>query len=198
MKRLFQLLSAQMIFAVFALASNASFAFDPFGGALSGTPGSTVGWGFTISDPVEYVVLDLTDFCPAGLSNPADFYCTNGPNGIYTDFAFNAPIAGPAPYSTSVTENFDAVLQTGYGSFAISNTAGVGTVISDQIYVMYDLYSGDPAAGGALMSQDNLAMLDASVTVVSDSPEPGTLLPAGLAIASLLLWRNRRSWTSAA
>src|ERR1700689_5501810 len=91
MKRLFQLLSVEMIFVAIAFASNASFAFDPFGGALSGPPGSTVGWGFTISDTVEYVVLDLTDFCPAGLTS-SDLYCANGPNGTYTDFAFNAPI----------------------------------------------------------------------------------------------------------
>lgn len=192
MKRLVQLLSVQMILTALALATTASFGFDSFGGALSGTAGSTVGWGFTISDASQYVVVDLSDFCPAGLT-ASDLYCANGPNGTYSDFAFNAPIVGPSPYSSSATENFDPVQMTGYGSFTISAAAAVGTVISDEIYVMYDLYSGDPAMGGTDVSQDNLAMLDASVTVISGSvPEAGTMLPLGLGIAGLLLWRIRR------
>jgi hypothetical protein len=197
--KLFHLLSAGMILSSAALAGTASFEFDPFGGNLSGTPGSTVGWGFTISDSVDYVLLDNTGFCGPGISNSADIPCSNGPDGTYTDFtSSNFVVVGPSPETTPLTENFSASLMTGYGSFTINNTTPVGTVITDDLYVVYDLYSGDPASGGTLESSGNLASLSASITVESDSPEPGTMLPAGLAIASLLLWRIRRSGTSTA
>jgi hypothetical protein len=162
-------------------ASNTSVTFDPVGGAISGTPGSTIGWGFTISDSVEYVLLQQSDFCPAGITE-GGLPCASNPAGTYTDFTGNAPVIGPAP---------DSLL--GFGSFQISPAAAPGTVIDGEIAVVYDLFTGDPNTDPTArqIGGDNFIALAASVTVDEESsPEPGTLLPVGLAVAGLLLWTN--------
>jgi hypothetical protein len=186
------LLTAGMIFAAVAAASNTSVTFDPVGGAISGTPGSTIGWGFTISDSVEYVLLQQSDFCPAGITE-VGLPCANNPAGTYTDFTGNAPVIGPAPDSPSVTQGFNLAALLGFGSFQISPAAAPGTVIDGEIAVVYDLFTGDPNTDPTAMQigGDNFVTLAASVTVDEESsPEPGTMLPVGIAIACLLLWAN--------
>jgi hypothetical protein len=187
MKRLLELLAAGIIFSAIAPAT-AVFAFDPIGGSLSGTPGSTVGWGFTISDTTEFILILQTDFCPPA-SGEGALTCPDTAVGGYNDFAGTVgPVIGPSPDSPSVTQAFVLATQEGYGGFHISPTAGVGTVLPGEIAILYRLYTGDPNTdpNATQIGSDDFTSLLASVTVTSGVgvPEPGTMVPLGIA----LLW----------
>jgi PEP-CTERM motif len=197
MKRLLQLLAAGTMFAAVAPAT-AVFLFDSAGGALSGNPGTTVGWGFIIADATEFALVSETGFCPTG-STESDLPCANA-LGTYTDFTRNDPVVGPSPDSPSVTQPFNLGAQLGYGSFQISAGAAVGTVLNGEIAIVYDLFTGDPNTDptATQIGGDNFISLPASVTVTgaANVPEPGTTLLSGLAISGVLLWSLRRRETT--
>ena len=193
MKFLLPLLAAGIILARLSSATPV-FGFDSNGGALTGIPGGTVGWGFTISDSSEYVVVSETGFCAAG-ATVSDLPCTN-PSGTYTDFSFNIPVVGPSPDSPSVTQGFDLASQLGYGSFTIGSGVTSGTVLIGEIAVVYDLFTGDPSSdpNATQIGGDNFTSLPASISV-SDAatvPEPGTLMATALTLCGIGLWRARR------
>lgn len=163
--------------ALFCAMSQAApiLTLDPPGGAISGAPGATVGWGFTLTNTTDYLVVSSASFTPAT------------PLGTFTDFsAFNFFVVGPAPESTSVSQVFDAPSQTGIGSFAIGAGALVGAVASGQIVLSYDLYSVSPNnplfnPDTDTLSNGNTLAVNASVTVVPE-PEGLLLLAAGLIV----------------
>ncbi len=147
----------------------------PAGGAISGAPGATVGWGFTLTNTTDYLVISSASFTPTT------------PLGTFADFsAFNFFVVGSAPDSTSISQAFDAPSQTGIGSFAIDAGALVGAVASGQIVLSYDLYLVSPNnplfnPDTDTLSNGNTLAVNASVTVV---PEPASLLllTAGLIV----------------
>lgn len=137
-----------------------SLQLDPVGGAISGAPGTTVGWGFTISNSSAFIVVTSATFT----GSP--------PPGTFTDFiaAFNFIVVGPSPETSPVSQSFNAVSQTGVGSFAISAGASPGTT-SGQIELTYDLFSHSPNDSSFdpntdTLSTDNILSADASITVV--------------------------------
>jgi hypothetical protein len=194
MKRVFYLLTISVI-SVAAGRASPIFSLGPLDGALSGSAGSVVGWGFTITDTTDFLVVSETDFCVSA-TQASDLPCASQVQslGTYTDFsASDFVVVGPAPYSTTVTQDFDPGGPAGFGSFAINGNAVAGTVLSGGIAVIYDLFDGDPANGGAQIGGDNFIALPASVTVVPSvqTPEPGTMAPLGLAAVGLMLLRRR-------
>src|ERR1035438_2228910 len=91
-KRSVLMLMAAAALAVGAYADDLSLTLIPVGGTVAGPPGSTVGWGFTLTDiGPDYVVL-------------ADSYFTGTPiYGSYTDYiASQFYVAGPAPESATI------------------------------------------------------------------------------------------------
>jgi len=190
MKRALQLLAATSIVAGSGQAAPI-FALNPGSGGLSGTQGSTVGWGFTITNTTTFLEVVQTDFCLPG-SDATDLPCAGAfPSlGSYTDFTAlsNFVVVGPSPYTTTLTQNFDLNLQTGFGSFTILHNASLGTSLGE-IDVIYDLFDGDPANGGMQLGGDNFVALPASITVAAAAtvPEPGTGLPVCFAAAGLIL-----------
>ena len=163
---------------------------SPVGGALVGPAGSTVGWGFTLTNPgADFLLVTGSDFCVGVVSSP----CSN-PLGTYTDFIGTQFFAlGPSPESSTLTQNFDNTLQLGLGSFLI-NPGATGSV-TGFIALTYDLYSVDPNSPSFdpdldAVSFGNLLTTGASVTVgtVAPVPEPasGLLLAVGLAAALVL------------
>ncbi len=74
-----------------------TLALDPLSGAISGAAGTTVGWGFTLTNlGIDFAVVTSSDFCVGVITSP----CSNS-LGKYTDFA--APqfiVVGPSPEST--------------------------------------------------------------------------------------------------
>jgi hypothetical protein len=178
--------------AIRAQADDITLTLDPADGAVSGPAGSSVGWGFTLTDTSsDFLVVTGSDFCVGMVSSP----CSNS-FGAYTDFIGQQfVVVGSAPESSSVSQSFDDTGMTGVGAFAINSTS-IGT-LDGFIAVTYDLYSVDPNAAdfdptADTVSTGNYLYAPASVTVGSNStsnvPEPATatLLAAGLAALLLL------------
>src|SRR5262245_2009420 len=84
----------------------------PASGDIGGAAGAVVGWGFTLTNTTDFVVVTSSDFVPSSTL------------GTYTDFIGpNFIIVGPAPESPVVSQAFNPVALTGIGSFAISAAA---------------------------------------------------------------------------
>ena len=163
---------------------------DPPGGALSGLAGSTVGWGFNLSNDENFLVVTSAAFEPAsGL-------------GTFTDF-ISAPanffVVGPALGGSTVwAQFFDAAMQTGMGSFAIDAGAAAGSVASGQIVLTYDLFSRSPLdpvfnPDTDTLSNGNVLTANASVTVAVPEPETWAILLAGIGLLGLSVRRQSKS-----
>jgi hypothetical protein len=185
MNQLRKLLFFTLLAAVFCATATAAPIFEliPADGAVAGLPGDVVGWGFTLTNDTDYVVVTSSDFVPGS------------PLGTYTDFIGpNFIVVGPPPESTVVSQVFDPVALTGVGSFAISPSAMFGDTAVGEIQLTYDLFSrspNDPNFNPATdtISVGNLLSQPASVAVV---PEPASWLLVGIAGAALAVLRKRR------
>lgn len=178
-------------------AHGASITLIPPGGALTGTPGSTVGWGFSLTNTTDFLQITSSEFCLD--SSGVTTACQLPTIGTYTDFIGpNGPVAGPPPESPTVTQAFDLGTQQGAGSFTISAAAPVGAQNTGQIVFFYNLYSVSPNDPNFNPVTDTLATdqtltAAASVTVVGATgvPEPATFGFAGIAIAALVTLRRK-------
>ena len=182
------ILKCSLMLAVAATAGlqAATLTLQPAGGALIGYPSQTVGWGFTVENSTDYLLVTAAD------------YVTATPIGTFTDFAsgFNFIVVGPAPENPVVAQSFDLLLQTGIGAYLIGTGTPVGALSTGVVRLTYDLYSvspNDPAFDPAvdLVSSGNFLDANASVQVVG-TPEPSTcvLLGCGL-LAVAAVWRRR-------
>jgi hypothetical protein len=140
------------------------------GGAIGGAPGETVGWGYTLVNDTNYLVVTRADFIPEKSGSFSDFIA-----------ALDLRVVGPPPESSSVQEPFDAATSSGIGSFAISPAAMPGTSAIGQIVLTYDLYTVSPNDPGFdplvhTVSLGNLLGADASVFVsaLDDADADGT------------------------
>ena len=170
---------------IFCLGASGAPVLDliPANGTIGGAPGDVVGWGFTLTNTTDFLVVTSADF----VSSPA--------LGTFTDFIGpNFIVVGPTPESPMVSQLFDALSMTGIGSFAISPSAGPGSTANGQIQLTYDLFSrspNDPNFNPATdtLSVGNLLSRNASAEVV---PEPASwfiIVAAGVALA---VWRGHR------
>jgi len=177
-----------LMVGLFALCAQATptLTLIPSNGGVSGLPGDTVGWGFTVTNDSTTEWLSLSG---------SVFNQTGGLpfQGTYVDYISNpmAPfvVVGPSPESSSVMETFGSVLLTGTGEFDIASTANSGPIIGN-IVVSYDVFSQDPNdpsfdPGSYLFS--GMLTADASVNV----PEPASAMML-LAGTPLLLGSLRR------
>ncbi|HME00132.1 MAG TPA: hypothetical protein VKM93_22725 [Terriglobia bacterium] len=158
----------------FALSNN---------GAISGNPGSTPGWGFTLTNTLNYVVIDASEFGITQNSGDGSYMDIIGPNFI---------VVGTGVYAgTPITQAFDASVPSGVGSFAILPSATIGDVVLGNITLTYDVYSVSPNDPSFDPFADSLAKgLQISAGAQVDvTPEPGTLLlvltATGLGLALL-------------
>jgi len=152
-------------------------------GVISGDPGTTTGWGFTLTNTMNYVVIDASEFD----------ITQNAGDGSYTDIIGpNFLIVGTGVYAaTPITQAFNGSVPTGVGSFAILPSAMSGDVVLGTITLTYDVYSVSPNDPSFNPFVDTLATglqisAGAQVDVV---PEPGSLLlwltAAGLGLVLL-------------
>jgi hypothetical protein len=182
-----------------AAAGPVSIALTPADGAVSGLPGSTVGWGFSLTnnstDPngnPTFLLVANSYFCEAGQDPQAPLFTTCTPLlGTYNDFiAGNATLV--APGDTTAPQPFDAGSSQGLGEYVIDGAALPGQADSGSLIVVYDLYDADPFGPNGpneIGGDTELPPINASVTVIggtSVAPEPGTLLLLGLGLAAML------------
>jgi hypothetical protein len=156
------------------------------GGAISGIPGSTPGWGFTLTNDLNYVVITDSEFD----------ITQNAGDGSYTDIVASNYflVVGTGSYaSTPIVQVFDAIVPSGVGSFAISPSATIGDLVLGSITLTYDVYSVSPNDPSFDPFTDTLAnglQISAGAKVdVTATPEPGSLLllltATGLGLALL-------------
>jgi PEP-CTERM motif len=169
------------------LRANPILMLNPADGAVSASPGQTVGWGFTLINDSGYLLVTSAD------------YITSTPIGIFTDFisAFNFIVVGPAPEDPLVTQSFDNVAFTGIGSYQIDPGTPLGALSTGIIRLTYDLYSVSPndAAfdpGSDLLASGNVLDASASVQAAGSVPEPSTWLLIGCGLGGVALLRHRR------
>ena len=181
-----------MLAAVFCAGLQAGqVTLDPFDGALSGGPGQTVGWGFTLQNSTDYLLVTAAD------------YITTTPVGTFTDFisGFNFVVVGPSPENVLVSHAFDGAAFTGVGSYRIDGAAPVGALSTGFIQIGYDLYTVSPNDPGFDPGVDFLSSgtLTAPATIqvtgqAAGVPEPSSwvLLALGAAVLPLVRKRERR------
>ena len=140
---------------------------DPTDGAISGAPGTTVGWGYTITNTsaTDSVIISETEFCTGGLTANVCNADLDPSVGLYTD---NLSI-GPNFYLMH-GDSFTAAAN-GFGSVAIDLGATPGTY-GGSLLVYYDV--PEESEFGDLVASD--ASLQVTGQGASSVPEPASLL----------------------
>lgn len=155
------------------------------GGSLFGTPGSTVGWGFGLTNDVNWIEVVQAQFClDSVVSNPCFIASTQ-----FTDIISNFPndvIVGP---SGSASQPYNPGANMGLGSFAVAPGAAIGSSVVGHILLTYNTFDADPNAGGNQIGFNDAISTPASVTAV---PEPVGFLLAGFALAGFGTLRFQR------
>ena len=165
----------------------------PDNGAIDGSPGEVVGYGFTFTNnSADYAVLDdsYLNFRAPFASPYTDFIASN--------FIEIAPGRSFSQVFTFVLSNTPgSTTQTGTGAFAIYSNASVGAKASGMLTVAYDLYNGDPTIGFTQAIYGNSISAPVSVSVASAaspsaSPEPASwsLVAGALLLFTGLLRRS--------
>jgi hypothetical protein len=173
-------LAVLMVLTCAPMAQAAPFTLLP-GADISGEPGSTIGWGYELTnESTDWLVF-------TGINADAFLYAT--PDSSLFDFPILAPGA-----SASVA--YDPGLLQGLLQLTWDALAPVGTTNSGLFLLSAEFWDGDPFAGGAVIgtAPDFTAAYSATVTGAAPVPEPATLLlmATGLGASGLLERRRRR------
>jgi hypothetical protein len=150
---------------------------------VAGTPGSTVGWNYSITNN------SATDWLVLTTLNAGTF-----DHGTPTTL-FDFPIVAP---DTRVSQTFDPSLLTGLYELTWDSTAPVGFVNRGVFDVSGEWWTDDPLAGGIFLSDaaDKTAAYSAAVTGVPGVPalpEPATGLVLPLVVAFMLLHKTKQN-----
>jgi len=169
-----------------AFAGSFSFTLIPISGDISGPAGSTIGWGYTLTNDTALWIQ------PMGVS--AGAFLNGTPNLI-----FDFPAVGPNSFVTLdfslVPTGSCASPPCGFYELTWDNGAPLGFQNNGTFTIMSDYYSCDPSQPGCndLGSAPD-ASADYSATVSgSPIPEPSTVsvLISGL-VGLSVLFNNRR------
>jgi len=147
----------------------ATLTIDPVSGIATGSPGDTVGWGFSTYNTDLFQSISFSQSVLINETNPL--------LGFYTDLI--GPQGGPNNFSLDAnstwSQGFDFGNQSGLGFFQIDPNAIVGSSDSGLIRVFFNLEDGTP---------DSIDLPFTVQVQAATVPEPGSwcLLLLGLAI----------------
>jgi hypothetical protein len=178
LQALLVLLLSMLSLSAHALPFTFTFATGPAGGAVSGLPGQTVGWGY------QLVNTDTSNwFVPTVLN--ASSFSIGSPDASYFDFPILVPGA-------AAVVAFDAALHAGLYGVQIFPFALPGQVDSGSFSLSGEWWSGDPLSGGTFLQAADVAVSPFSLEVagITAVPLPGSL-PL-LALGLVLLWACQR------
>lgn len=159
-----------------ASAAPITFELLPASGAIEGEAGSTIGWGYTVSNGSEFW-LELT-----GISADPFQYAT--PDSAPFDYAIIAP-------GETHTVAYNAATLEGLYQLTWDALAPIGFTNTGVFVVSAAYWDADPFQGGVGVA--NAPSLSAAYSAsVSTVPEPGTLLLMGAGAGIGALARRRR------
>ena len=166
-------------------------------GAIFGPPGSTIGWSFLAEWDGTNNYVSFTGSSLGSLVSPET---NNSFLVAYTDFiGLNggpgpSHAVGPSAPGNDWSDFFDATAMTGVGSYQISNDGSLailGAQDTGQITFNFDIFQGDPSAGGTYLQSGSLYG-DSTAFSVTVTPEPGTFWLMCAAAGMAALWRVRK------
>lgn len=180
-----------LVFVFFAgsvFASDITLTLIPASGDVSGPAGSTVGWGYTITNSSSNWLETL--------SLSAGSFSDGTPNAIF-DFPAIAP-------DSSVTEGFSLTKTLSCSSppcglyeFTWASNAPMGTINSGTFTLSSDYFSGNPANPSSTdigPAPNASAAYSVAASPVSTVPEPSSVVLV-LTGAFVCLYLGRRHWS---
>lgn len=186
-------LGAMLLFLVGSWHASAGtlpfIVLNPSSGHITGAPGDTMGWGFTITGDSSYWI----SFTDSTLTQSAPTV------GSYTDFLGLAggPTGGVLDPGGTWSQAFDSILMTGLGSYAIDGGAPDGSQDTGTIIIHYLAFNADPTdsvacpvdcqVGGTnqlfLSDFSTVPSFALDVQAPSSVPEPAATVPLCLILA---------------
>src|SRR5579883_2041647 len=164
---------------------------DPVIYPISGGPGATIGWGFSVQWTASQNYISFTG---SSLGSVLSGETNSSLLAAYTDFiGANSGPDGIALGPGTWNQKFDPAAGTGVGAYQISLSAVPNAVDTGQITFNFDVYSGNPVGSGSYLGSFSYYGPSTAFSVVI-TPEPGTLgllTCAGLAFALLRRWKGR-------
>ena len=150
-----------------------TFTTIPGDGNISGAPGATIGWGYSITNE------STSDWLLATNLN-ADSFAFGTPTLLF-DFPEVAPGA-------TVSEVFDPIGLTGLYEDVLNVSAPNESVDSGNFVLSAQWYDGDPFNGGKFIADavDTDAAYAATVTSSSSTPEPSSFLLLAIGIIAMV------------
>src|SRR5271166_6249939 len=162
------LLVVVVLVSVSAFADDIALTLLPLNGDVSGPPGSTVGWGYTLTNNTALWI--------QAEAVSSDAFLNGSPNQIF-DFPAIAPGSFVTLDFSLVVTGFCSFPPCGLYSLAWDFTAPVGFVNSGTFIVSSDFYSGDPNSGGTDLGPAPDVSAAYSATVAGSAvPEPASLV----------------------
>lgn len=188
-------LSKLILIAALPLSAYAGsiLTLNPSDGAISGSPGATVGWGFTLTsdstDAITFISSFLLNESNPGFGQYSDIIgYQGGPDAGFVD-----------PGAGNWTENFfyspDPLLQQGVGLYRVSPLSAPGQSDTGVIHIEYELDAvGGDCPGCYVASGSFEVPFSITSADTTAAPEPGTSsLVAGALMVAFGVIRRKRS-----
>lgn len=167
-----------VLFAAVLPASTLTFQTLPAGGTISGSDGSIIGWGYSITN-------NSTDQWLVTTALNSDSFVAAVPTVL-----FDFPILSPG---ATVTEAFDPVHGTGLMQLLLDSSLSGQVINTGNFVLASEWWNGDPFNGGSYVSDG--ATTSQSYQAVSSVPEPSTVALTIVGSAMFCVAGLRRSRT---